>query len=390
MFKFLEIPKIDLVFVLGAVFFLLPETSLAQVYVQKYRVEKLSFQYRSNNLSDTRCLKWFPLRADYKPPVEYTKKGEPYLTVQIKARIEDKCPLTLEQSARIKELPSPKVDQKIFQITLTPPVTVVSIEGPGFVDELVLEAPLREFEDVGFFKYFSKSQVYFDLKYLSLSTNNPTLDDDGFFQPANRNSKLFPVLGGLLTLPLPWFENIFVGMGISQNLGTALPSQDIPTQLSEIAFDLRYSYTGKESRGRPSLSAILDFRGRNLYQTGTSEEKPFLLGSITLAGGGIDGAYYFWPINWGPRLGISASSRFYPYGVVGGRRLSSYIIEGALNFRLDKKWALGFGYSRTFNYVSTPEYDDVGGAAQSFVSEPVTSYFLRLSLVPFIETRKSK
>jgi hypothetical protein len=359
------------------------EWSEAQVYVQKYQIEKLSFQYRSNKVDESRCLKWFPLKQGIKVPIEYTKSGEPYLTVVLKAKAQRDCPLNFENPPRIKELPSPRQDQRVFEVKVTPPVSVITVEGPDFIDELVLEAPLKEFEDVGFFTYFAKSQVYFDLRYVTLTTDNPSESI------LVRKVNMAPVLSGFLTIPVPFSEEIFVGLAMTQNLGNFLPKGDVPTQISEVAFDVRYSLTGSEAAGRPNLSFVFDYRAKNIYQTVLDDEqKSFVLTSVALPGFGVDGSYYFGEIDWGKRFGITASSRFYLLGRVSDSNIRGTVYDFGLNFRLDKKWALGFGYAWAGSNVNIPDPDD--DTATLNINENQTMYFMRLSLVPFIERRGPK
>jgi hypothetical protein len=350
----------------------------AQIYVQKYQVEKVSFQYRSNNLEESRCLKWFPLRGAQKFPVQYTKTGEPYLSVTLRARVVGECPLQFENTGRIAEVPTDKPEQKRFEIKVTPPVSVITVEGPDFIDELVVEAPLKEFEDIGFFTYFSRSQVDFDLKFASLATNNPS--DTILTKQVN----LFPILSGFLTIPLPLVRSLYAGMGMSQNLGNFMPKGPVPTQFSEVVFDLRFAWSGRETSGRPSLALATQYIARNIYQTNASDdEKTFLLTSATLFGGGIEGSYYFWNQDWGPRLGIFGDVFYYLGGAGGTVRSISY--EGGMNYRINKKWAIGLGYQgKSFSLPNT-ELDD-----GSRVTESQMAYFLRLSLVPFLGGPKGK
>lgn len=362
----------------------------SQVNIQRYQVERVSFQYRTNNNTDNRCLKWFPLSKKEKYTLQYDEKGEPFLIINIRARTEGDCTYSFSPMELVSEVPSASQNQVFYDVKVIPPVTVVKVEGPNFQDDLVIEAPIKKFEDLGFFSFFAKSQVYFETRYMQISTQNP----DALESADVKFGKipLFPVFGGFLALPLPYLTGVFVGFGMTQNLGNFVPQGTVPVQLSEMAFDLRYSWTGRESWGRPTFALVGDYRGRNLYQAApTAELKPFLSGAVTIVGAGAD-LVWFWGGTLAPfdsfwsRFGTRLMGRYYPQFTLGGRPLSGFLGDVSLDYRISKKWAVGLGYSLATTTFQTPDLVEIDGI--SSIRETFSAYFLRLSLVPFVEEKK--
>ncbi len=370
----------------GVIFCFNCSVANSQTQIQKYQVEKVSFQYKTNYKGDDRCLKWFPLSPKEKYPLQYDEKGEPYLMVSLKARVEGDCAVNFEPAELVQESPSLNPNHLSFTVRVVPPVTLIKVEGPNFKDDLVIEAPLKKFEDLGFFTFFSKSHVHFETRYSQLITDNP----EAVSNSAVLNGKipLIPVFGGFLALPFPYIPGVFAGFGMYQSLGNFLNQGTVPIQMSEIAFDLRYSWTGQESWGRPTFALVGDYRGKNLYQRALSEsDKPFLSGAITLAGFGTDISWFFggvmapWESFWS-RFGTRVAWRLYlPYNL-GGTQVSGNLIDVCLDYRISDKWAVGLGYSRAGTSLISPLLEN------ATINESMTSYFFRLSLVPFIKTAK--
>nr|MBP7845429.1 hypothetical protein [Pseudomonadota bacterium] len=64
------------------------------------------------------------------------------------------------------------------------------------------------------------------------------------------------------------------------------------------------------------------------------------------------------------------------------RSYESMIYAGGLMMRLDKKWALGLGYSQT-DYTLDFRKNLLGGT-QPVVKESIQTIYLRLHLVPYL------
>ena len=353
----------------------------AQVNVQKYKISRLSFQFRSNNNTNTRCLFWFPLEADEQPRVRYTDQGEPFLKVQVRARVTGECALKLSPPETIvasKDVDDADPDIRFFDVVVNPLLATAQVVGPNFKDELIFEAPIERLESIGFFNFFSKSKLFFESRYSTLKTSNPRFPDT--------KANVFPVVGGAISVPFPWVPSLFAGYSMYQSLGNLVASDSVNVQLSEFTFDLRYQWRGPESWGRPAIvPLVIDYRGRNLYQPGLSDaDRPFVIGSFAMIGFGAEASWYFGALmapwtSWVSRLGVDAATRFYVGGKISGRKTTAMIFDGGLSYRLGSKWAVGAGYNLTTQRTDFPEL------AAGYVSEPMSSFFLRLQLVPHLE-----
>ena len=358
--------------------------ALAQINAQKFSIKSFGFQYRSTNTSQNRCLFWYPLSKSFKPLISYTKHGDPYIKVRVRAQMAPDCAIDVSPKDSVRFTP-PKPGSNIayFDVIVRPPVTVVRVDGATFKDELLFDAPTEKFEDINFFSFFRKSKVSFETRYAQLSTNN--INFPGYKVP------VFPVFGGNIGVPFPWINDLVLGFSMFQNLGN-LRSKKSPVQFSEFAFDLRYNFTGKESWGRPTLAPVVDYRGRNIYQTGeTSTNRPFVIGSLVLFGAGVDASWYFggaiagWDSPFS-RIGLDVSTRYYFGGKISGQATAANLIDGALMYRVSKKWAIGGGYSVTTQSATFASATTGGSAIK--VTEKISNAFFRLSLIPYLEESK--
>ena len=357
---------------------LLPEISRSQTHAQKYQVEKLSFQYRSNNnKKGSRCLYWYPLSESKDRPLEYNKAGQPFIRVQVRAKVNADCKVTAGPAPSIKVVPSSNDTLMLFDVVVKPPVSTFTVDGPNFRDELVFDAPLTKFEEMSFFKFFKKSRVQFELRFASLKTDNPLFTD--------ATVPMFPVFGGNIGVPFPFVNNLIMGYSMFQNLDNIKNSTPYKAQFSEFTFDLKYAFSGKEIWGRPYVAPVVDFRGRNIYQLNSDAAlRPFVIGSVAMPGFGVDASWFpvgaFKPFtNWAARIGIDLSYRMYTGGKISGRAFNASILDAGLNYRLGKKWALGGGYSKTTQSAAFPEL------STGKINESITNFFVRLILIPYLE-----
>jgi hypothetical protein len=128
---------------------------------------------------------------------------------------------------------------------------------------------------------------------------------------------------------------------------------------------------------------IAEFRNRNIFQTelnSNSATRPFVIGSVAMPGFGADAAWFFmapffpWesPLS---RIGFDASFRAYVGGKVSGAPYKAYQYDVALNYRLSRKWAIGVGNGGVLQTADL---------TTGTVHENVNSYFVRLTLVPYL------
>lgn len=349
-----------------------------RIYSQKFELKKLGFQFRSNNNSEKKCLSWFPVNPEDTQKLKFTKAGDPYLLVAMRAKVVSvPCVVKFVPETSVEETQSPVEGERTFLVRVTPPVTTVLVEGPDFKDELIFDAPVEKFEGVGFFSFFGRTQVLFDTRFSQLTTNNPDFSD--------YKSNVFPVFGGSLGVPFPWYNDVIFSYSLYQSLGNWAAGSGIPVELNEFAFGLRYRWLGKESWGRPSLSVVGDYRGRTTFQPGVDEaDRPFVVGSYAMLGFGTEVSWYFgatladWDSPWS-RLGIDFLSRHYLSGTISGRDTTASLYEGILMYRLGKKWSLGAGVSKGSVKTNFEEIE------QGSVTEGTLSYLVRFSLVPYIQ-----
>lgn len=338
----------------------------AQTDIHKYSLQRLSFQFTSNNLTNERCLQWLPLSEDAEhPTLEYDGQGRPFLRANLRARVEGNCRIKVENPEQLKFI-GREGSVATFEARVEPPASVFVVNGPNFRDEVLVEAPIRRLNEASFLQVFKRSRATFETRYMSIKTNNPV---------TKKNAKVFPVVGGQFGFPI--FSFFHVGFSIFQNFGNFVGAKDVDVQYSEFAFDARFLYHPfSRQKERLSLALVGDYRGRNVYQTGSV--RPFIIGSVAIPGFGLDvNSYPFATASSGwSKVGIDFSTRFYMGGNVGGRPYSSYLFDTAINYKIHRKWALGFGYA----YVT--QSASFTGLTVAKVQERMDSFFLRLSIIP--------
>jgi hypothetical protein len=345
----------------------------AQVEIHKFSLQELSFEYIPRVSSQNRCLQWGDVE-DREPTIEYTAAGKMFLRAVVKARYAKPCPIRVEPSAGVKV--ESDGDNLIFEFTVHPPLARYIVRGPNFEDEVILEAPVRRLEEANFFNFFKRSQSYFDTRYSVLKTDNTEVI------ASRRTQKVFPVVGGHISVPFPWWQNLLFGMEMYQNVSNVLGQSGSRVTYSELAFDMAFQWLGSERAGRPRVSLVADVRGRNNVQRSNSANL-----SLTFAfspGVGMDAMWF--PLTsasptW-QKLGIEATGRFYPRTENNQRSYTSSLYGGGLIYRLDRKWALGLGYSQT-RYTLDFSKNRLGGL-QSVVKEKIDTVFLRLHLMPYL------
>jgi hypothetical protein len=82
------------------------------------------------------------------------------------------------------------------------------------------------------------------------------------------------------------------------------------------------------------------------------------------------------------RWGTELSFRYYPQSANNNRSVESMFYSGTLLYRLNKKWALGAGYS-LFNYRLDFSKNSLPGYS-SIVNEKTHNYYVRLELIPYL------
>jgi len=251
-------------------------------------------------------------------------------------------------------------------------VTIAEAKGPNFRDQLVFEAPVKRLEGKGFFDFFARSEVHFETRLTTFSTTNPAFADE--------TARVFPVFGGNIGVPFPYVPGLILGFAMYQNLGNFVASENLAIQFSEVAFELKYQFRGPESQGRWSVLPVLDFRSRNIFQT--SDERPFIVGSASVPGAGLDLRWFPWAAfsserSFGSRLGLEGGVRYYPFAKLDNRPFKALIWDALLQYRLSDKWALGAGYSSLSQSV------DFSEEGLPKITEEAKGFMLRLSLVPF-------
>lgn len=353
--------------------FLMPVIARAQTDLQKFALDQVSFQYRSDNDDPRRrCLVWYPLSSD-RPSVQYDDNGSPFLVLRVKARSRKNCSVKFSPANVITEVEDSEAanrGDRLFDVVVRPPVAAARADGPDFHDDLIFEAPLRKFGDLSFFDFFRRSRVYFESRYASLSTDNTV-------NPI-APQKVFPVFGGSLSFPMPFVPFIFLGYSMFQNLGNFAGKQDNPVQYSEFSFDARLVWGGPRAWGSPYASLAGEYRGRSVYQL-SEKNRSFLIGASSLPGWSVEfGAYpgnLFVPgTHWVSRLGFDVALR----GSLSAGAQQSYkssLVEGALNYRFSPKWAVGVGYSKIAQEA------DFTSRGIGIVHEGVSQVFLRLTLL---------
>ncbi len=346
-------------------------TAWAQTHIQSYQLEKLSFAFSSSKTVADRCLVWYPLQEDQKPTVRYREDGSPFLVVRISARTTESCRYDVGPKEIIREV-SDDGQTAVFEVTVRPPVTLAEARGSNFRDQLVFEAPVRRLEGEGFFEFFSRSEVHFESRLTTFITTNPAFADE--------SARVFPIFGGNIGVPVPYVPGLIFGFAMFQNLGNFVAAEDLAIQFSEVAFELKYQFRGPESQGRWSVLPVVDFRSRNIFQT--SEERPFIVGSASVPGVGVDLRWFPWAAfstsrSTLSRIGIDGGLRYYPFAKLDSRPFKALIWDALLQYRLGDKWAVGLGYSSLSQSV------DFRDSGLPLITENAKGFLLRLSLVPF-------
>lgn len=350
----------------------MPTLASAQVDVQKYELDRASFQYRTNNDdSRKRCLSWYPF-PEQRPSIQYDDDGQPFLMFKLRARARGKCAVRFKPGAAVRETANDDGEMS-YEVLVRPPATIIIAEGPDFRDEMVLEAPIREFDDIGFFDFFRRSRVYFEARYASVSTDNK--------QIPVASQKIFPVFGGSLTVPVPGVPFVVVGYSMFQNLGNFVGKQENPVLFSEFAFDARLMYRAPRSWGSLYASLVGEYRGRSIYQN-SEEKRSFVIGSVSVPGYGLDfglfpGAFRYPENHWASHIGIDFSMRIAFGSLLGaGKQYGASSWDGAVSYRITPKWALGLGYSKIVQQADFTE------ANYGTVKEGLGNFFFRLTLLP--------
>jgi hypothetical protein len=370
----------------------------AQLDIHKFDLQEVSFVYIPRIAESRRCLQWGSLE-DKHPTLEYNSRGEVYLRARVTANLGKNCPVKAEPTSLVKlestsgnfiEVNDASSLSKVaegfkdddgkfvFEFTVIPPISRFHVKGPGFDDDVLLEAPVKKTEEANFYSFFKRSQASFDTRYSVLKTDNTQV------QANKRSLKVFPVLGGHLSIPLPWIKRFYFGLEMFQNLSNLLDQNDSQVTYSEVALEMGWQWLGKETSGRPRISLLLDARGRNNVQRSDSANL-----SLTFAfapGAGIDAMWFPGVImsrsNFWQKLGVETNFRYYPASNNNQRSYESMIYAGGLMMRLDKKWALGLGYSQT-DYTLDFRKNLLGGT-QPIVKESIQTIYLRLHLVPYL------
>ncbi len=342
----------------------------AQTDIHKFRLQEISFQYTSTLPGVGRCLQWLPLDEDNaRPTLEYDAQGNPFLRANVRARVSGDCRIKIENQSAMKILDR-EGEIASFEVRVLPPATRVVVSGKDFRDELLLEAPIKKIEETSFLTVFRRSRVAFETRYARLSTTNSV---------AQKSATIFPVFGGVFVFPL--WGNFHSGFSIFNNLGNLSSNKLVDVQYSEFAFDVRYLFQ-PISRNPDSLllTPVLDYRGRNIYQT--SFTRPFIIGSVALPGFGFDlQSFPFLSANGTSsklrNLALDFSTRLYLGGRVGGRPYRAYLYDIAVGYKVNKKWALSLGYA-SLNQQAT-----FSGVTATKVTEKMSSVFARISLIPY-------
>lgn len=302
----------------------------AQMSHQRYYLESTGFEFVSRDqTAKKRCVQWRDL-VDKNPVVQYDGK-QPFVMLEIEARIEGTCPLNFSDGQLLESLAGEGA-VKIFRFKVLPPSAAFLISGPGFSDQLIFEALVSQPEQVGFFKFFENSKTRFDLGYGTYSTSNNSMAG----QP--RSARVFPVMSGLITIPFPWYRRIHLGFSLSQNLSNFLPDRDIQFQFAESAFDLRFVIGSATSH---QLSVVAEARGRNWYQLG--KVNPFVIRSSPGPGFGLDYDSWFGGSKWG----YSLTGRYGFRRALDAKSLGETRGGFSVNYKFSNKWAMGLGYKWT-------------------------------------------
>ncbi|HVJ65971.1 MAG TPA: hypothetical protein VM901_11995 [Bdellovibrionota bacterium] len=332
----------------------------AQMSLQRYYLESVGFEYVTQRESAKRCVQWRDL-VNKNPRIEF-EEGKPFVQIEVEARVEGDCPLTFADGQSL-EFTEGEGSIRTFRFRVFPPSVSYLISGPGFSDQLIFEALVSQPEQVGFFKFFQNSQTKFDLGYGKFQTTNVTASAD------QRTRGVFPVMSGLITVPVPWVPMVQLGFSLSQNLSNFLPDDDVKFQFSEFAFDARF-VIGMPSPRRV-LAIVGEVRGRNWYQLG--DVKPFVVRSSPGVGVGVDYDDWIGRTPWG----FSLTGRYGFRSAEGAKALGEMRAGGSINYKVSPKWAIGVGYRWARLGV---DFSDTAGQTQ-LGKLYETSHLINLSLI---------
>jgi len=351
--------------------------SHAQTSIHRLQLSRVSYEYVNLTNNRDRCLTWGAV-VDETPTLQYSRDGRPFAIVRVSAYVKEPCRIRVDMSDRV-EYESRGRGIVYFSFLTTPPASTFVVQAGRSVDRILVDAPVRKLDDVGLFQYFKRSQIYFEARYASLSTDN-TEKASRF-----RKESLFPITGGKINFPFPWLSNVMFGVEMHQNLGDFIRGRaNSGSSYNELAADLRYQFVAPEKWGRASLGLVVDYRGRNIVSR--SERSPISLNYAVSAGGGFDFQSFF-PAVWASEgsymrdIGLETFFRYYPAVRNSGPVYQPRMYGGGVLYRLNNKWTVSFGVSRnthTLNYAGTVF------ANRGIVNESVTNYYFRLHLIPFL------
>lgn len=341
----------------------------AQMSLQRYYIESVGFEYVSQSENAKRCVQWRDL-VDKSPTLEY-ENGEPYVMLELEARVEGQCPLKFA-NGRSLDFVAGQGAVKIFRFRVTPPSTAFVVSGPGFTDQLIFEALVSRPTESSYFKFFEGSQTRFDLGYGIFKTNNAGVAEN------LRSTGMLPVVSGLITVPLPWSPRLQVGFSLSQNLSNFVAKEEVALQFSEFALDTRYLIGGP----RHTFSLVGEVRGRNWYQL--KEPKGFVVRSSPGFGLGLDYDGWVGDSKWG----YSLTSRYGFRATADASSRGEIRAGGSIHYKMAPKWAIGVGYRWTSLAVDFRQ--SATQSAYGQLDEQSQIFNLTLHLLPTISggTRK--
>lgn len=344
--------------------------------VQENRVGVVAYDYKRTLTKDLKrpnarmCLEWIPMQ-ERGPRVQLDADGNPFVWVKLKAQVTKKCDLKFSPAENIRLLDT-EDSVKTFEVKVPLPAFTLQVQGPGFRDRLIIEAPFTQFKNTGFFQVFQDSRVSLSVRMTDLSTTN----DSGPLSSA----KVVPVVGGFFSLPVPLIKNLYGGFMLYQNLSNLTPPQNSAINYNEFGFDVRYFVRGSKRSGFVELAPTVEFRVRNIYEITDSEARSFVIGSGSLFGVGADfswtpGAMWASPKSVASRIILDFGYRCGIPLTLGEETLSGYSIASSLSYQFLEKWALGFAFSK----ISLKAVNSVD---ESITNEGVQSFGLRLELMP--------
>ncbi len=346
----------------------------SQFVGQQYTIKGISYVYNTNN-KGKRCFEWQPFDQDVGNKKIFKKGGKRYILLELKAAIRpgQKCALKILTPQSLSQTGFDPKDLH-FEMKVYPPASTAIVEGPGFKDEILIEAPLEKVSEKSFFSHFKFAQISLETRGGLLSTTNPAT--------SQKNHPLFPVAGGHVWLPFPGSENWSLGFHAHQSLGNFLPSS-ARAQLTDTSYELAYSINPDINLGAPKFSFILAFRSRNIFQS--SMERPFLIGAWSAPGLGFDfqwfpkarSGFYKKGARWGYEAGVRATSLL----KIKSRSFQAYDGNLGLSYRMSRKWTLSSGVGTLYQSL---DYKDQGA---NIVGETYNFVYVRLSFLPFVNNQ---